>query len=487
MIKKKFLEELAIYIWIPFIIGLVLYIFWELHDVLLCVIALITFSAIYIIVRLYLLHKKWWLLIILLVIIGGSAGYFFASTPSVTLSINGQTLTDSSVSFTEGSVSVNPAPESNGKYNKNTIVTLIASPASGYDWKSWSGTSNDTSNPTTVTMSADKQITVTFEPRFSLIINNQLVIGSIVSFTEGSVLVNPVPGDDGKYAKDTIITLTTSPASGYDWKSWSGTTSDTSNPTSVTMSSNKHVTVTFEPRFSLTINNQLVIDSSVSFTEGSVSVNPAPGTDGRYAKDTIITLTANPASGYGLKSWSGTSSDTSNPTTVTISSDKHVTVTFERRFSLVINKQLVIDYSVSFTEGKVLVNPAPGTDDKYAKDTIVTLTANPASGYRFDHWSGDVSGNDISVTIMMDANKNIKANFIRFYTLTTSVSPTGGGSVSPSGGTYDEGTDVILTAIPASGYIFDHWSGDVSGNDTSVTITMDANKSVIATFIPSAP
>jgi hypothetical protein len=67
------------------------------------------------------------------------------------------------------------------------------------------------------------------------------------------------------------------------------------------------------------------------------------------------------------------------------------------------------------------------------------------------------------------------------------VSPTGGGSVSPSGGTYDEGTDVILTAIPASGYIFDHWSGDVSGNDTSVTITMDANKSVIATFIPSAP
>jgi hypothetical protein len=162
-------------------------------------------------------------------------------------------------------------------------------------------------------------------------------------------------------------------------------------------------------------------------------------------------------------------------------------VTFEQRFSLIINKQLVIDYSVSFTEGSVSVNPAPGTDGRYAKDTTATLIVIPASGYRFDHWSGDVSGNDISVTIIMDANKSIKANFIRVYTLTTSVSPTGGGSVSPSRGTYDEGTDVVLTAIPASGYLFDHWSGDVSGNDTSVTITMNANKSVIATFIPSAP
>ncbi len=170
-----------------------------------------------------------------------------------------------------------------------------------------------------------------------------------------------------------------------------------------------------------------------------------------------------------------------------MSSDKHVTVTFELHFSLTINKQLVIGSSVSFTEGSVLVNPTPGTDYKYAKDTIVILSASPASGYRFDYWSGDVSGNDTYVTIIMDANKSIKANFVKVYTLTTSVSPTGGGSISPSSGTYDVGTDVTLTATPASGYHFDHWSGDVSGNDTSVTITMDANKRVIATFIESAP
>jgi len=70
------------------------------------------------------------------------------------------------------------------------------------------------------------------------------------------------------------------------------------------------------------------------------------------------------------------------------------------------------------------------------------------------------------------------------YTLTASVSPSGSGSVSlnPPGGTYDEGTQVTLTANPASGYTLDHWGGDASGTSSSITITMNSNKSVIAYF-----
>ena len=68
------------------------------------------------------------------------------------------------------------------------------------------------------------------------------------------------------------------------------------------------------------------------------------------------------------------------------------------------------------------------------------------------------------------------------YSLTTSVSPSGAGSVSPSGGQYKAGTSVTLTATPASGYIFDHWSGDASGSSPTITVTMDSNKSIIASF-----
>jgi hypothetical protein len=77
------------------------------------------------------------------------------------------------------------------------------------------------------------------------------------------------------------------------------------------------------------------------------------------------------------------------------------------------------------------------------------------------------------------------------YTLDTSVAPSGGGSVSlsPSGGTYDEGTQVTLTATPASGYRFVHWGGAAaSGWSVSqsqrnpVTIIMSGNKSITANF-----
>ena len=417
-----------------------------------------------------------------------SVGFFLLRAPSITLSINGLKVTGTSISFSAGSVSVSPAPQSIGEYTRNTQVTLTATPALGYDWKSWAGTENDTSNPTIVTMSRDKQITVNFEPRFSLIVNNQLVIGSFVSFNEGSVSINPPPGGDGKYSSGTVVTLTARSDSGYDWTGWLGTNRDTSNPATVTMSdSNKNITVTFESRFSLTVSNQLVIGSVVNFTEGSVSVNPALGDDDKYAYGAKVSLTASPTPGYGWKNWVGTGSDASNPATVMINSDKHVTVTFELRFLLTINNQAVTGPGVSFTGGSVSINPAPGTDGRYTKDAAATLTASPAEGYRFDHWSGDASCNDTSVIITMNANKSVTATFIKVYTLTTSVDPTEGGSISPSSGTYDVGTSVILTASPAEGYRFDHWSSDASGNDTSVTITMNANKSVTAIFIKSAP
>jgi len=84
------------------------------------------------------------------------------------------------------------------------------------------------------------------------------------------------------------------------------------------------------------------------------------------------------------------------------------------------------------------------------------------------------------------------------YTLSTSVSPSDGGSISVSpgpncgGGSYTAGTQVHLTASAkckeyhwwwcAEWYQFDHWSGDASGGSASVIITMNSNKSVTAHF-----
>jgi uncharacterized repeat protein (TIGR02543 family) len=68
------------------------------------------------------------------------------------------------------------------------------------------------------------------------------------------------------------------------------------------------------------------------------------------------------------------------------------------------------------------------------------------------------------------------------YTLT--VNTAGGGSVAlnPAGGVYDAGTMVTLTATPEAGYQFSGWSGAASGTTSQTTITMDANKTITATF-----
>ena len=65
------------------------------------------------------------------------------------------------------------------------------------------------------------------------------------------------------------------------------------------------------------------------------------------------------------------------------------------------------------------------------------------------------------------------------YTLT--VSAGGGGTVSTEGGTYDEGTEVTITATPAEGYEFVGWEGSDS-DSSSLTVTLNSSINVQALF-----
>ncbi|MBA7571631.1 Tol-Pal system protein TolB [subsurface metagenome] len=141
--------------------------------------------------------------------------------------------------------------------------------------------------------------------------------------------------------------------------------------------------------------------------------------------------------------------------------------------------QYELSTSVSPSGGGT-VTPSGGT---YDAGTEVTITANPTSGYVFDHWGGDATGTSSSVSIVVDSDKNVSAYFTARYTLTTLVSPSGGGTVTPSGGTYDAGTEVTITADAASSYLnFDCWGGDVDGTSSTITINMDGPKTVTAYF-----
>ena len=132
--------------------------------------------------------------------------------------------------------------------------------------------------------------------------------------------------------------------------------------------------------------------------------------------------------------------------------------------------------------GSGSVSPPGG---EYESGVQVTLTASPGGDYSFDYWSGSVSGTTSSITVTMDSDKSVTAHFTtaaQTYTITTYVTPSGSGSISPSGGQYESGVLVTLTATPATGYTFGHWSGSASGTTSSITITMNSDKSLTANF-----
>jgi uncharacterized repeat protein (TIGR02543 family) len=59
---------------------------------------------------------------------------------------------------------------------------------------------------------------------------------------------------------------------------------------------------------------------------------------------------------------------------------------------------------------------------------------------------------------------------------------TTGGEISGASSSYTIGTNATLTATPALGYVFSGWTGDASGTENSLTLTMDIDKTVGASF-----
>jgi len=150
---------------------------------------------------------------------------------------------------------------------------------------------------------------------------------------------------------------------------------------------------------------------------------------------------------------------------------------------------IIVKYSfdISANQGGT-TTPSPETYI-YPAGTEITITATPDDNYGFSKWTGDVPSdheNDNPITITLDESKSITANFILQYNLIIATGTGGTTDLSPSTYTYDEGTEVVVIAIPDSGYRFSGWTGDVPQgyeNENPITLNMDSDKSIMANFI----
>ncbi|PYM07427.1 MAG: hypothetical protein DMD82_05410, partial [Candidatus Rokuibacteriota bacterium] len=323
-------------------------------------------------------------------------------------------------------------------YAPGTTVTLTPQPDAFHHFVGWSGDASGSQSPLAVTMDGNKSITATFA------IDSYTL--SVAVSGSGTVAKSP---DQASYTYGTQVTLTPTPATGYHFTGWSGDTSTTANPLVLTMTRARSLTASF------------AIDSyTLSVTvSGSGTVAKSPN-QASYTYGTVVTLTATPATGWHFVGWSGDATSSTNPLSLTMDGPKAVTAGFA-----------INTYALTVTTnglGTVAKSPDQAS---YNYGTVVTLTATPSAGTYFVSWGGDASGTTSPVTVTMDGPKGVTATF--GYRL--DVASVGGGTVvrSPNAAAYAPGTTVTLTPQPDAFHHFVGWSGDASGSQNPLAVTMD--------------
>jgi hypothetical protein len=203
-----------------------------------------------------------------------------------------------------------------------------------------------------------------------------------------------------------------------------------------------------------------------------------------FSGGTNVDLMATPASGWTLSSWGGACSGTGG-CSVTMNSPQTVSATFAQVFTLSVSDS----GSGTVTSSPTGVACGSTCSASFVAGTQVTLTASPANGWQFNGWSGACAGSG-SCVVTMNAAESVTATFaIMTYTLTVGVSGNGTVTSSPSGincgatcsASFDFGTPVTLSEIPAGGASFAGWSGACTGTGSCV-VTMNSAQSVAATF-----
>jgi hypothetical protein len=363
-----------------------------------------------------------------------------------------------------------------------TKLTLTAKAADGSVFTGWSGACMGTA-ACELTADAMKSVTATFEPLDTLTV---MTAGK----GKGKVTSMPAGIDCGatcmaSYARGSAITLTPMADATSAFTGWMGACTGTGKCV-VTLDAAKMVTASFEPAVQLTVTTGGTGMGQV--TSSPAGIDCGMNCTGIFASGTVVTLTATAAMGSVFTAWSGACTG-AGTCVVTLDAAKSVKATFEASYDLTITKAGPGMGTV--TSVPAGINCGMMCSAKYSSGTVVTLTAAPGMGWVFGGWGGACTGLATTCMVTVDGAKKVTATFSQNFTVTVTKYGSGGVTSVPGGidcgntcsADFAGGTNVTLTATPAMKFVFSGWAGACSGTSTC-TLTVDAAKSLSATFIP---
>ncbi|MCX5772080.1 MAG: PhoPQ-activated protein PqaA family protein [Candidatus Hydrogenedentes bacterium] len=135
-----------------------------------------------------------------------------------------------------GQGTTNPASPGVYNYTKNTNAVVTAYPAGGWAFVNWTGSVTSTNNPLTIKMNNNKTLTAHFTQTVPTYTLTTSVVG------RGTV----TPAGTTQYQSGTVVPISATPADQFSqFDHWEGSLSGSTNPTTITMNSNKSVTGVF--------------------------------------------------------------------------------------------------------------------------------------------------------------------------------------------------------------------------------------------------
>lgn len=365
-----------------------------------------------------------------------------------------------------------------GRYKRGSLVTIVASPASGSGFVGWYEGDALISNEQVYRIEVKKNT------------NLKAIFNGSSTKVKVSVTVNPAGkatiSGEGMYSINTQATLQCVPVTGYGFDYWEiDGVRYTINPLTFGVTKTTNVTCKLVPP-----KRDLTLLGSPS---GIFQLSGA----GAYSVNDPVTVKANLLSqGYEFAGWYR---DSVIPSNLISTNATHSFNMPDQDLVLYAsaNEKIVENYFEIRVSSGAGGTTSPAGVNSYKEGTTIRITAQPASGYSFLEWrAGGPSG--IKLDYPASFQHTVTGDYY-FYALfmkdeepepeqvLIKTNSDRGGLTEPASQYYAKGSRVTITATPWSGYNFVEWrlggrDGHVVSRSASYTFTANSSATYWAVF-----